>query len=114
MTVFGNGEERQGFAAAGDVFVNGAAVHLVAVWETFRVAARVIGEARHVFAEAGSAALENLVRLVATAHDDFVRLLEIPAHAALRAVNAQVEAAFPSGSDLRNGGVGVDTVGEAV
>ena len=114
MTVLARREEYRRFAIAGNVFINGAVVHLVAVGETFGMATRIIREAGHVFAKAGGGALEDLVRFVAAAHDDFVRLLEIPAHAALGAVNAKVQTAFPTGSDLRNGSVGVGAVDEAV
>jgi hypothetical protein len=78
------------------------------------VAAGIVGEVGDVFEEAGRAALEDLVRFVAAADLDFVRLLEIPAHAAFRAVDAEAEAAFPTGGDLRDAGVGVHAVGEAV
>ena len=70
MPILGGGEEDWGLAAAGDVFIDGAVVHLVAVGEAFGVATGIIGEARHVFAEAGGGALEDLVRLVAPAEND--------------------------------------------
>ena len=78
------------------------------------MAAGIIGETRDIFVEASRGALKNLVWIVAPADEDFVRLLEVPAHAALGAVNAECETAFPAGGDLRDGGVGVHAVHEAV
>src|SRR6185503_16309608 len=100
MTVFGSGEEQGSLAVARDVFVHGAILHFMRVGESFSVAAGVIGEAEDVFVETRRGALENSVRIIAAAENHFVWLLQIPAQTALRAVNADVEAALPSGGDL--------------
>ena len=89
-------------------------MHLVRVAEALGVAAGIIGEVGHVLHESGGGALKGLVGFVATADDDFVRLLEVPLHAAFRAVDAEVETAFPTGGDLGHGAVGVHAVGMLV
>ena len=114
MAVGGGGEEDGRGAVGGDVLIDGAVVHFVAVAEALGVAAGVVGEACDVVGEARGAALEDLVRFVAAADVDFVGLLEIPADTALGAVDADGETAFPACGDLGDGGVGVDIGGEAV
>jgi len=100
--------------SAGDVLVDRAVVHLVRIGEALGVAAGVVGEMGDVLVEAGSAALADFIRCVAAADVQDVRVLEFPAHAALRAVDADGEAAFPSGGDLRDARIRMDTVGVAV
>jgi len=114
VAVGGGGEEDRGGGVGGDVLIDGAVVHFVAVAEAFGVAAGVVGEAGDVVGEARGAALEDLVGFVAAADVDFVGLLEIPADTAMGAVDADGETAFPAGGDLGDSGVGVDVGGEAV
>src|SRR6266540_52830 len=114
VPVLGGGEEHGRFPAAGDVLVDGAVMHLVTVGKALGMAARIIGEAGHILNESGGGALENLVRLVAPAEENFVRLRKIPARAAFRPVDADRQAALPPGGDLRDAGIGMDAVDEAV
>src|ERR1041385_1084893 len=74
-----------------DVFVHGAIMHFVSVGESFRMAAGIIAEAENVFVEARRGALENCVRLVATAENHFVWLLKVPAQTSFRAVDTNIE-----------------------
>jgi hypothetical protein len=81
MTIGGGGEKRRRFSSARDVLVDGAVMHLVGVGKTFGMSARVVGKSGDIFAEAGGAALEDLIRLVAPSDEDLVGLLEAPANA---------------------------------
>ncbi len=112
MAVVGGGEQDRGPTAGGDVLVDGAVVHLVAVGEAFGVAAGVVRESGDVIGESCGTALEDRVGGVAAADADFVRVLEFPLQGSGGAVDADVEAALSTGGDLRDGGVGVDVVGE--
>ena len=62
------GKKSGRFFTAGDVLIDGAVVHLVRIIEAFGMAAGVVGEVQHVLVKAGCAALQNLVRFIATAH----------------------------------------------
>jgi len=96
------------------VLVDGAVLHLVGVAEALGVAAGVVGEVGDVLVETRRAALQHLVRTVAPADLDLVRLLQVPAHAAAGAVDAEREAALPAGGHLRDAGIGVHAVGKTV
>jgi len=78
VTVVGGGEEDRGLTAGGDVLVDGAVVHLVAVGEALGVAAGVVGESGDVFGESGGAALEDRVGGIASADADLIGVLEFP------------------------------------
>ena len=78
------------------------------------MAARIIGEAGDILAEPRGRALQHLVGLVAAPEDDLVRVLQVPPHAALGAVDAHGEVALPSGGHLRDRGVGVDAFRETM
>ena len=100
VAIGGGGEQDGRFTAARDVLVDGAILHLVAVRKAFGMASRIVSEPGDVAGKPRGGALKDLVRIIAAAEEDFVRMLEVPAHAAERSVNAQSQAAFPAGGDL--------------
>ena len=102
MSILGGREEQRGLSAASDVLIDSPVLHLVAVGESFRMSPRSIGKAGHILQETGCSSLENLVGSVATSDEDFIRLLKVPAGASTSAINSKGQAAFPSGSDLRD------------
>src|SRR5262245_51183011 len=65
MAVGCSGEKNRRSSSAGNVLIDGAIVHLVAVGETFGMPAGVISEASDVLTEASRGALEHLIRFVA-------------------------------------------------
>ena len=78
------------------------------------MATGIIGEAGDVLVESRRAALEHLVGFVASSELDFIRMLEIPPHTSLGSVDAQLQAALPTGRHLRHRGIGVDAIGKTV
>lgn len=78
VTIRRGRESNRRLPPARNVFVNGSIMHLVAIRESLRMPARVIGKANHIFAEAGRGALEDLIRFVSSTNKDFVGLLQVP------------------------------------
>ena len=88
VSVAGGREQNGRLAIAGNVFVDGPVMHLVAVGKTFRMPSRVICEPDHIFAKTGRGALKNLVWFIAATQNNLVGLLEIPLRAAARSIDA--------------------------
>jgi len=61
VAVFSGGEKYGCLFVTGNVFIDGAVVHLVRITEAFGMTTRIVGKVSHVIQEAWGSALEDLI-----------------------------------------------------
>src|SRR6266850_2398686 len=78
VPILRRGEKHRRLPAAGNVFINGAVLHLMAVVEAFRMTPRRIRKMGYVFPEARRASLQHLVWFIPAAQVNLVRMQQVP------------------------------------
>ena len=72
-----SGKERRCLPTTGNALIHRPVVHLVRIAESVGMVARIVGETCPILHESRGGALENLILLISSASENFIRLLQI-------------------------------------